>query len=299
MRNELLPNDKDVQRENDLANMDAYSRTKLELSLLLKDLGKDVGRLIELRAAAPGGRDHTTIKVYSQNCTKLKEASELWKKMKEIVLKDEQKHKLDEKVLDDRKKMVVILGREIQDLSNRNAHVKQVKQTEEHTALQARNEERARKRRERGKKERKKQKEEKEGKGKKGKAADEDDGGIDVDIQDGDIRSMIPLTEQEQKFVQEVDEAKAEQDQMLDEIMKGMTDLKAIAIDMNTSIKTTAAMADEIGKAMDDTIDKFDSANKRLQDILEESGGLSRWCPMLICFIILIALVGYMFQMLK
>jgi len=110
---------------------------------------------------------------------------------------------------------------------------------------------------------------------------------------------MIPLTEQEQKFVQEVDEAKAEQDQMLDEIMKGMTDLKAIAIDMNTSIKTTAAMADEIGKAMDDTIDKFDSANKRLQDILEESGGLSRWCPMLICFIILIALVGYMFQMLK
>jgi len=86
---------------------------------------------------------------------------------------------------------------------------------------------------------------------------------------------------------------------MLDEILRGMTELKDIATTMSIEIKTTTELANQVGEAMDNTIANFKSSNQRLKEILEESGGLTRWCPMLICVILLIALVGYMFNMLK
>jgi len=193
------------------------------------------------------------------------------------------------------KKIMNILAKEIQDLSNKNAHVKGPKETEAHKVLKGRAEERARKRREE-KAKRQERRNRRDGKdGAKGK----DDDGPDGDFNEEELRPVQPLTEQEQKFYTEVDEAKAEQDLMLDDIMKGMSELKSIAIDMNTSIKTTTAMIEEIDEKMDGTIANFKTANKRLQEILEESGGMSRWCPMLICIILLLALVGYMFQMFK
>jgi len=261
---------------------------------MLRDLSKDIQRLNELRTAAPDGRDQATIRLYSDNSKVLKQAGETWQQMKDILMKDESKHRLDDKQLADRKKIMTILAKEIQDLSNKNAHVKGPRETAEQKTLRGRQEDRARKRRE------EKTKREERRKRREGKDGDTDKKNEpDIEILDEEMRPVQPISEQEQKFFDRVDEAKAEQDQMLDEIMKGMGDLKNIAIDMNMSIKTTEAMVEEIGDKMDGTIANFKTANKRLQEILEESGGLSRWCPMLICLIILIALVGYMFQMLK
>jgi len=130
---------------------------------------------------------------------------------------------------------------------------------------------------------------------KKRKKGDE---GPDVDIQDEDFKPLEASPE-DQKFFQQVEEAKQEQDAMLDEILKGMTELKDIATTMSIEIKTTTELANQVGDAMDNTIANFKTSNQRLKEILEESGGLTRWCPMLICVILLIALVGYMFNMLK
>jgi len=214
--------------------------------------------------------------------------------------------KLEEKVLLDRKKMMNILAKEIQDLTNKNSHVKGPKESETAKQLKARSEEKEKKRRERRRKKRGEKEEEGEGeeettdgkKKKKKKKKKGDDEGPDVDIEEEDLRPVQPLSDAEAQFFSQVQEAKDEQDKMLDDIYKGMTDLKNIATDMHTSIKTTAAMADEIGKQMDKTISTFETSNQRLKELLEESGGLSRWCPLLICLIILIALVGYMFKML-
>lgn len=52
-------------------------------------------------------------------------------------------------------------------------------------------------------------------------------------------------------------------------------------------------MLKEVDEKMDTTIREYKTANERLADILEQSGGLSRWCPMVICLIILLALIGY------
>jgi len=124
------------------------------------------------------------------------------------------------------------------------------------------------------------------------------DEGPDVDIQDEDFKPLEASPE-DQKFFQQVEEAKQEQDAMLDEILRGMTELKDIATTMSIEIKTTTELANQVGDAMDNTIANFKTSNQRLKEILEESGGLTRWCPMLICVILLIALVGYMFNMLK
>lgn len=86
---------------------------------------------------------------------------------------------------------------------------------------------------------------------------------------------------------------------MLDEILKGVTELGQIAKDINTQIAISNAMTDELDKKMDKTIEQFKFSNARLQELLEETGGTSRWCPVIICFILLLGLVGYMWNVLK
>jgi len=306
MRNELLPESQDAQRDAELKEMDPFTRTKTLLHDILRPLAKEVERLHELRLKAPDGRDKNTIQLYTENASKLKEAGDLWTKMKEIIQKDEAKKKVEEKTLNDRKKMMTILAKEIQDLSNKNAHVRApAKESETLNALRGRAEEKGRRRREdRQRRDRKKKKEEAEqdaadeaaGKKKKKKTGEE---GPDVDIQEDELRPMQPASAEEEKFFAQVEEAKQEQDAMLDEIIKGMTELKDIATTMNIEIKATTELANQVGDAMDNTIATFKSSNQRLKEILDETGGLTRWCPMLICIVLLIALVGYLFNMVK
>jgi len=85
------------------------------------------------------------------------------------------------------------------------------------------------------------------------------------------------------------------QNKILDEISKGLDDLKDLANEANKQLVQQAAMLTEVEGQMDKNISAFKIANKRLKDILEESGGMSRWCPMIICAIFLLALVGYIF----
>jgi len=257
-----------------------------------------------LRANAPDGRDKATIQLYTENASKLKEAGELWKKLKDLVMKEETSKNKDEKQISDRKKIVTILAKEIQDLGNKNSHIKQAKESETLKQLRGRQEEKSRRRGEdRKRRERRRKGEEAEqdaadvAAGKKPRKRNEE--GPDVDIQDEDFRPLQPASEEEKQFFAQVEEAKADQDEMLGEILKGVTELKEIAVDMNTSIKVTTELAKQIDEKMDGTIANFKSSNARLQEILEESGGMTRWCPMLICVVLLIALVGYMFNMLK
>jgi len=306
MRNDLLPDSKESQRDAELKEMDPFTRTKTQLNDILRPLVKEIERLQELRQNAPDGRDKNTIQLYTENASKLKEAGDLWTKLKDIIQKDESKGKTDPKIINDRKKMMTILAKEIQDLSNKNAHVRApVKDSETLKVLRGRAEEKGRRRREdRQRRDRKKKKDDEEQEeadtaaGKKAPKKKKGDEGPDVDIQEDDFKPMETSPE-DAKFFQLVDEAKQDQDAMLDEIMRGMVELKDIASTISIEIKTTTELANQVGEEMDKTIANFKSSNQRLKEILDESGGLTRWCPMLICVILLIALVGYMFNMLK
>jgi len=114
-----------------------------------------------------------------------------------------------------------------------------------------------------------------------------------------DMKEVRPMSAQEQTFMEEKDTAYKEQEVILDEINKGLEELLEIGEDMNKNLKVQGHMLEELGDKIDANIENFKNANVRLKHLLDESGGLSRWCPIIICFIILIALCGYIFSIVK
>lgn len=83
---------------------------------------------------------------------------------------------------------------------------------------------------------------------------------------------------------------------MLDDILKGVNELHDIAKAIKTQIDIGSAMMDDLGNKLDKTNETLKKSNARLQEILEESGGVTRWCPMIICVIILLACVGFLYS---
>lgn len=53
-------------------------------------------------------------------------------------------------------------------------------------------------------------------------------------------------------------------------------------------------MLEQVDEKMESNLRTFKSANQRMKSILEESGGMSRWCPILILLIFIIGLIGYL-----
>jgi hypothetical protein len=78
-------------------------------------------------------------------------------------------------------------------------------------------------------------------------------------------------TDEEQKFFEEVQKNKEEQDKMIGEILKGVWELGDIANGIKTQIQTSGAMIEELDTKLDNSADKFKSSNAKLQDTLEEA----------------------------
>jgi len=208
----------------------------------------------------------------------------MWNDLKTILIKDEKKKKADQGELANRKKMIALLGEEIVELSNKNSRVKHVKTADE-LQLETKRDEAARQKREKRTNRRARR-------GRKGGKDDGKDGGGGDDLAD-ELDAAQPISLQEQEFMDKVDANVAEQDEILGQISKGLDELKDIGLEMNKTLAVQAAMIDEIDTKIDKTIDKFKSGNERLKYILEQSGGLSRWCPMIICLCLLLGLIGY------
>jgi len=120
--------------------------------------------------------------------------------------------------------------------------------------------------------------------------------GDDKEDEMDDFKDSQPMSVQAQAFIEEKDQAIKEQDNILVEINKGLDDLLHMAEDINKTLKVQDAMLDELGQKIDNNIEAFKTANVKLKHLLKESGGLSRWCPIIICFVILLALVGYIYS---
>lgn len=141
-------------------------------------------------------------------------------------------------------------------------------------------------------------------KGKKGGAGGGGGGGDDAyEVTDeiemkgfGESGGVQKQSMAEQEFMAEVERCRREEDEMLEEIAKALDSLNELATTLNKQLKTTTVLLAVAEKQMDDTQEQFDKANARLSEMLEESGGLSRWCPFIICAMVILALVGYMFK---
>jgi len=281
--------------EEELKTMDRFQKKKRELNLSLKKLREDSAKLTELRRSKGDERDKNVIGLMAENNKLIQSSGEMWKELKQILQEDSRNEKtakkLGEKELNNRNRTIQLLGQEICDLTAANNRIKDSgpKNIEELTAATNKVESK----KDAGRKERTdrlNKRKERRGAGKTGK------GGA-MELDDADFRDVAPASAQDQKFMDQVQANVADQDDMLDEIAKGLDELKELSLDMNKQLTLQNTMIVEVGDEMDKTIEKFKTANGRLKDILDDQGGMTRWCPMIICLCLLLALAGYMFNM--
>jgi len=266
-----------------MKNFDDFQRKKYDLNVHMRELRKDILRLQELKKEkGEDSRDQAVIRLQLSTDKGLKEATAMWNDLKTIFIKDEKKKKVDQGELQTRKKIIALLGEEIVELSNKGARVK-IAKTADISNMEARRDEAAKRREKRGNNRRARR-------GRKGDKGTDGGGGDDL----GDeLDAAQPISQQEQEFMDKVDANVQDQDEILTQISKGLDELKDIGMEMNKELGVQKVMIEEIDTKMDATIAKFKTANGRLKDILEQSGGLSRWCPMIICLCLLLGLVGY------
>lgn len=285
LHTELLPNAQQEKNAEELKNMDNWQLKKRELNLHLKELSENVKRLNDIRSQHEQEyRDTKTIAIQHENEGNLAKAKDMWDALKASLQKLCKKPgKLTEKDLNDRKKITALLAEEIMNLKASNARVKGKKTDNKPSVLASRREQRL--------KDRKARREDRRARGGgKGKAEE------DFDLpEDQDMQSQ-PVTQQQQEFYDYADAKKEEQDEYLDDILKGMEELKEIGTEIGKNLELQGHMLEEVETKMDENIENLKTSNQRLKNLVDASGGATKWCPMMICFIILFALVGYIYQ---
>lgn len=261
--------DGDTISEEELKTLDKFQRKKRELNLALKQLREDTNKLSELKRAKGDERDKNVIAMMSANNKLLHNCGEMWKELK-LILQDDSKNQkmaktLGEKELSNRNRQIQLLGQEIVDLTALNNRVKDSGPQNVDELTTATNKIESKKDSSR-KADRQNRRKERRAGGRVGKG-----GALELD--DGEERDVTPASPQEQKFMDQVTANVAEQDEMLDEIAKGLDELKELSLDMNKQLTLQNNMIIEVGDEMDKTIEKFKTANGRLKDILDDNGG--------------------------
>lgn len=308
IKSEMLPEEADTEREEELKNMDDFQKKKHELNTLMSSIREDLRQLDEIRAANAGGRaGQTEITLKANNTRRLQQTKTLLAELENVLEKDKKKNtrkssKADQSLnnaaqdtqLAKRTQIVSLLHKELVDMQNRNVGVS-LRTSSDEKAMEDRHLTRNQREKEERRNARKAGKDARNNTRKSSITGKNKD--MTVDIHNEDFRDMKPASEQEQMFADQAIVNIHEQDQLLDQIGDGLDELKEIAIDMNKALKFQNDMIPEIGSKVDHVNKKIDSANQRLEQIFEMNGGMTRWCPMCVCMILLLALVGYIVNM--
>jgi hypothetical protein len=100
----------------------------------------------------------------------------------------------------------------------------------------------------------------------------------------------------DQSFLQ-IKKNDQELDRELDLVHAGVKRLGVMAGEMNTELKIQSAMIDETKQKAEDVNAHLLEVNKKMKRALDASGGASKWCLNIICIIILLSVVGYIYKM--
>ncbi len=115
------------------------------------------------------------------------------------------------------------------------------------------------------------------------------DGGDEIILDE-----MGPGSAQEQTFMKQVEQARQEEEEMLQQISQGLTELHELALTLNKLLKQSAELISDVDEKMDKVQTRLDNANERMEKLLEETGGMSRWCPICICLCLILACAGFL-----
>lgn len=292
IKQEFAPNDAEEIANLDISNLDDFQKQKQLLNKHLSNITQNVAEMNDLKKKRGGVRDPQIIAMQNDNYKALKQAEEMWLKLKDAFEKGVKKGKLDPKTLEDRRKFVELFGKEMMKLQEANSGIRRNAAQEVTNTVIAKNRERAKQRADR-------RAQRKAGRDATRKAA-RGGSGNDEDIEMEDLDSKAPVSAAEQQFMMEVQENDKRMDQLLDVISAGLKDLKEIATDIGTNLDVQNEMLKQVDDKMDNVLENYETANDRLRKLLDENtGGVETWCPILILIIILLGIVGYIFSIAK
>lgn len=107
----------------------------------------------------------------------------------------------------------------------------------------------------------------------------------------GEINGLQP---EEKEFASSIQARDLAIDQKLDQVLRGIVQLKEISIVIQDEIQVQGQIVDGASNQADMITRKFHTANQTMRSLLEQSGGATRWCPILVIVILLLAIVGYL-----
>jgi len=242
---------KDEKREEEMKLMDDFQRKRTALNEFLQQLSEDTEKLMQLRADKKGdGRGLDEISIISDNQNKLREAQKMFNALKEQLTQDKKKNRIEEKEFVIRFQQLNVYAKEIETLAKKNSRVKEIKSN---IALvtDAGNRQSLREKKEL---DRKKRRERQKRRGQ---------------IDEEDIEELPELTAQEQMFLEQVQRNEAEQNMILDEMSKGLEELKVMSLDIQEKLKVQNEIINVVDEKLDRNIEQFQSANKRLKAFVD------------------------------
>eukprot|EP00475_Leptophrys_vorax_P006210 TRINITY_DN13817_c1_g1_i1.p1 TRINITY_DN13817_c1_g1~~TRINITY_DN13817_c1_g1_i1.p1 ORF type:complete len:293 (+),score=84.16 TRINITY_DN13817_c1_g1_i1:26-904(+) len=272
---ECLP---DSMRKNDdgeggqnQSNVDAFTAAKRDLGNLLKEL--EEGIMERDKVVEEFGRCQKSVELRTANEKLLGSCTSKYEDLKSIYEKEasKKKPKYSEEQLKAMGEFVQLAGEEMQSLEN--AHNKRGKEKKQTFARDLRDQ----------------------------RAADR---AVQVELARNEGREIEPqqnqpVSAQTQAFLEQKAEHDLEFGKDQDDILQGVIRLRLLAEQIGNELDAQDLMINDIDKEMDTLVDKFKVSNKQLKALVRDSGGTSRWCVLLFLFIILIALVGYMFNLIS
>ena len=101
-------------------------------------------------------------------------------------------------------------------------------------------------------------------------------------------------------FLQRVELTKMEQDQILDDILNGVTVLETMSKSIRKELKLQNTIIDTVDVKIDTVIEKVITEEEKLKLLIDKSGGgILQHCTRIVCFIFLLAAIGIIVGMLK
>jgi len=260
-----------AQTEAELKHLDAWSRAQYEVNKLAQNIRTNLTELETRREEQKGVRTKESIRLKNQNDTMLTEAGVQWQLMRDALTKPSKK--LDEQEIEERRAYTELLGKDLVELSKKN----QGAEGSEDPRFEV--------------EEKKLTREQRREARKKGKRPE-------INLAEAKTYDR-DATPGEQQFESVVRLNVEDQNKILTEIETAVNEWHDVALTMHTHLEAQGEKISAVDAQADKTLFQMEKANNRLQTVLEKSGGMSRWCPLLLCVILLLSLAGYFFNLLE
>jgi hypothetical protein len=95
----------------------------------------------------------------------------------------------------------------------------------------------------------------------------------------------------EQKFYEEKVKKDAEINEMLKQISDGLDDIKQQAVDIGSNLDYQDNLIKEVATKTDATNENIVNSNQKIKNLLKRDA--TCWCPVVVCIIILLGVIGY------